>query len=306
MTTEGHRDVDPSGSAPAARLAFEAQEVDPARFFAGTILLTAPHQDDCVLAFGATIARLGAAGVHVAYATDGAGSPEPPPFSGQPRPADLPELRRQEAREALALLGVPAENLHFLDFPDGELKSHLPELRKALQRLDGEIRPDHVLAPFRYDRHADHLALHRGVVDVFGGEGKSAITEYFIYHHSRLLPRRDLRAYVRHGLLRAVAPGPFAELKRQALERFRSQTARFYDWQTRPNLSAQLLDDVSSAHEVFLRYDPELAGDAVLEGPRVWIRIAHRMEPILKRRKDRLLAWFKKGRGHSKRTGRNR
>jgi LmbE family N-acetylglucosaminyl deacetylase len=284
----------------ATPLPFPAEEVDPATFFAGRVLLTAPHQDDCVLAFGATLARLGGgAHIHVAYATDGADSPEPllPWFDERPR--NLRELREEEAREAMQQLGVPPENVHFLDFPDRRLGRHLPALRRALRELAERVGPDHVVAPFRYDRHPDHLALHRAVVDLFGDpeENQVEVTEYFVYHHSRLLPRRDLRAYVRPGLLRAVIPGSAAASKRRALDCFRSQTTRMYPWQTRPNLSAQLLDEVSVTPEIFLRYDPSLAGTRVLVGPRLWIRVAHRIEPVLKRRKDQLVALLKRSVG---------
>ena len=102
----------------------------------------------------------------------------------------------------------------------------------------------------------------------------------------RLLPRGDIRAYVRPGLLRRVDPGEASAVKRAALDRFASQTTRFYPWQTRPNLTPALLDAVSAEPEVFLRYDPALGGPAVLAGPVPWIRVAHRIEPWLKKRKQ--------------------
>jgi LmbE family N-acetylglucosaminyl deacetylase len=287
-------------STPGTALSFSAESVDPAAFFPGRILLTVPHQDDGVLACGATLARLGGgAHIHVVYATDGADSPSPLFPMKDARPRDLARIRMGEAIEAMERLGVPATNVHFLGLADGQLDRHATELRERLSALAGQVRPDHVLAPFRYDRHPDHLALNRAVMELFAKTQASGpkITEYFVYYQSRLLPRGDVRAYIRPGRLRQVSSEGVAALKRETLDCFRSQTTRFYPWQTRPNLSPRLLDDVSLAPEVFLRFDPELSGSRILTGPRPWILLAHRMEPILKKRKDQLVALLRRGLG---------
>ena len=41
--------------------------------------------------------------------------------------------------------------------------------------------------------------------------------------------------------------------------------------------------------------DPGLAGTRVFAGPTVWIRMAHRLEPMLKKRKDQAVALLKRG-----------
>ena len=83
-------------------------------------------------------------------------------------------------------------------------------------------------------------------------------------------------------------------LKRQALERYRSQTTRAYDFQERPNLTPALLDEVCREPELFLPWSPSLNGAAVFSGPVPYIRVAHRIEPILKERKDRLVALLRR------------
>jgi LmbE family N-acetylglucosaminyl deacetylase len=283
---------------PANPLPFATNAVDPATFFPGTLLLTVPHQDDGVLACGATIARLpDRSAVHVVYATDGGRSPEPVLPWGDRASPDLPRIRADEAREAMGSLGVPADNVHFLELPDGGLRNHAERLRSGLRELVARIVPAHVLAPFRYDRHTDHLALNRTVTALHAaGELRGAtFTEYFVYHYWRLLPRGDVRAYIRSGLLQRVDPGDSSGAKRDALDRFRSQTTRFYPWQTRPNLTPQLLDAVSEEPEVFLRYDPALPGARVFAGSVTWIRLSHRFEPVLKKRKDQAVALLKRG-----------
>jgi LmbE family N-acetylglucosaminyl deacetylase len=278
-------------------LSFRAEAVDPGAFFDGRLLLTVPHQDDGVLACGGTIARLpDPKAVHVVYATDGSRSPEPVLPWGDRAGPDLVDVRADEAREAMTSLGVPVENVHFLALPDGALRGHATELSASLAELVARIRPNHVLTPFRYDRHTDHLALNRAVTTL-EGEGKlgeAVVTEYFVYHYWRLLRRGDVRAYIRPGLLQQVEIEEVFRRKRGALDRFRSQTTRFYEWQTRPNLTPQLLDAVSREPEVFLRYDRRMPGARVFRGNVPWIRAAHRLEPVLKKRKDQAVALLKR------------
>jgi LmbE family N-acetylglucosaminyl deacetylase len=64
----------------------------------------------------------------------------------------------------MSSLRVPRAHVHFLDLPDGRLRRHVAELRTATRGLVESLRPDYVLVPFRYDRHADHVALNRAAV----------------------------------------------------------------------------------------------------------------------------------------------
>jgi LmbE family N-acetylglucosaminyl deacetylase len=281
--------------------------LDPAQLLDGTVALLIPHMDDGVLACGGTLARLpDTRQVHVIYATDGRGSPEPVLPWRDSVSATLPAERAQEAREAMALLGVPPDRIRFLDLPDGGLARHEVELEEQLGLLLGSIGPDHLLAPFRYDRHADHLALNRVATRACARGGTCGeLIEYFVYHHSRLLRERDIRRYIRPGLLFRVEIDAVSETKRKALDCFRSQTTRYYDWQSRPNLTPELLDQVSREPEYFIRYDPQHAGARVFDHGGTWIRVANRLEPLLKRRKDRTIAVLKRlaGRGRPDSAG---
>ena len=269
--------------------------VDPARRLPGTVAVLAPHMDDELLACGGTLAALPSRSrVHVVWATDGSRSPAPAAPWRHP-PAGLADVREREAREALDVLGVPQENLHFLRLPDGRLRSHAAELDRALAPLLETIGPDHLLAPFRYDRHPDHLAVQRKATAwVAGRDGRTELLEYFVYTASRLLPRGDIRSYIRPGLLLGVDITGWSATKRRALERYRSQTTRAYDFQRRPNLTPALLDLVCHEPELFLPYSPSMPGPAVFEGPVAYIRLAHRIEPVLKERKDRLTALLRR------------
>ena len=266
--------------------------IDPARCFQGKLVLVAPHMDDDVLACGGTIAQLPQKErIHVVYATDGMASPAPVlPWRDSISP-DLGAERMREARTALAVLGIPDENIHFLGLPEGQLKSHVKTLSASLSRLIVQLGPDHILTPFRYDRHADHLALNQVVIAAYQEcMYQAELTEYFVYYRWRLLPTGDIRRYIHPQHLFAVNIEAVSAQKRTALDCFKSQTTRFYAWQHRPNLTNSLLDEVSRMPELFLKYNPSFLGTAIFTGAVPWIRLVHRSEPYLKRRKDAVIA----------------
>ena len=259
--------------------------------FEGSVLIVAPHMDDEVLACGGLIATLpDPRRVHVVYATDGTQSPAPL-MSGDEVTADLCAVRKNESMEAMSLLGVPRANLRFLDLPEAGLPRVTPALQRRLLECLDEIHPDHVCAPFRYDRHPDHLAVNRAATRAYlDGAFNGSLSEYFVYHRWRLLPRGNIRRYVRPECLISIDIGAVAERKRAALACFKSQTTRYFDWQTRPILTPELLDDECRGPELFLRYDSAWPGTRIFTGSVPWIRIAHRLEPRLQKWKYHLKA----------------
>jgi LmbE family N-acetylglucosaminyl deacetylase len=266
--------------------------VEPDELFRGVVLITVPHMDDEALACGGTIAKLSdKQRVHLVYATDGMRAPEPIlPWRDAISP-DLGAIRQQESVAAMALLGVPETNVRFFQLPEARLERHQGRLAALLRDLVVQIAPDHILTPFRYDRHRDHIAVNRAVTAAMRAAGRQVqLSEYFVYHYWRLLPRRDVRRYIRATELRQVEITDVSDRKRAALECFKSQTTRFYDWQTRPNLTPRLLDSVSREPELFLISRPSLPGASVFTDSAAWIRVAHRLESPLKRVKDRAVA----------------
>lgn len=275
----------------------EHRFADPAQLFPGTILVVAPHMDDEVLACGGTVARLPSkARIHLVYATDGAQAYSPVvPWLDATSP-ELSSARRAEATKALGSLGVSPDHLHFLDLPDGQLEHHEHALERALMGLIRKLRPDHVLIPFRYDRHPDHLAVNRAAHAAMQRvESEAQVFEYFVYYRWRMLRSRDVRTYIRSDAVFAVDIQPVAGRKRDALDCFKSQTTQYYPWQDRPILSQSSMNEVCQHPEIFLRYDPALAGVAVFSGARAWIRFVHAFEPMMKRRKDHVMALIRRG-----------
>jgi hypothetical protein len=135
------------------------------------------------------------------------------------------------------------------------------------------------------------------------GVYRGDLFEYFVYYECRLLPAGDIREYIRPQHLLQVDIEDVSARKRAALDHFKTQTTRFYDWQTRPNLTPQLLDKVSRTPEFFLRYDASAPGPAVFDRSVTWIRMAHRLEPIIKKRKDQVVALCTRGLGSKDRRG---
>lgn len=127
----------------------------------GPWLVIAPHDDDAQIGMGMTIHAAVAAGieVHIAVVTDGR--------MGWDDPADREQLvktRAEEMTRASATLGVPADHLHPLGFPDGSLHLHQgcrPDaegggLGRVLTRLFRTVRPGTVFCATEADLHPDH------------------------------------------------------------------------------------------------------------------------------------------------------
>lgn len=261
------------------------------QWFPGRVVIVAPHQDDETLGCGGLIARLSAEReFHVVFATDGSRSPLAEGESVNP---SLVGTREDEARQALACLGVRDDHLHFLRLPDGALRSHENELRAALQEVIGRLAPDTVLVPFRYDWHPDHCAAQRVTAHAHAaGAIPGRLVEYFVYTQRRLLPGGDIRACLMPDRLWPVDIGEVAARKREALEKFRSQTTRFFDWQRRPILTDDVLTRACVSPEIFL---PSTAKLVTRRGvPPWWIDAASRWEPRLKRAKDGVVSWLKR------------
>jgi LmbE family N-acetylglucosaminyl deacetylase len=262
--------------------------MDAAQIYKGVILVVAPHMDDEMLACGATLAALpDKRSIHVIYASDGARSPVPDlPWGAQPDPELVP-VRMAEAGNALEVLGIPVANATFLGLPDGRLKDHESGLSGQLAAIIGQIRPDHVFAPFRLDRHPDHLAVHRATVNALRAVGsRASLNEYFVYFRWRLLPGGDVRNMIRADLKVCIPVGSREQEKRRALACYTSQTTKYFAWQDRPILAPGNIEEVCTNPECFLRTEAESSDHPVFTGWRLWIACVHVLEPRLKQAKE--------------------
>jgi LmbE family N-acetylglucosaminyl deacetylase len=119
--------------------------------------------DDEVLGCGGTLALHARAGadVTVIFLTDGsAGGRASGPLAGllRSKRQALAEIRREEARTALALLGV--QHAFFLDGKDGRLGAD-PRVAAKLEHVLHTARPEIVYLPFFLEEHGDHRAASR-------------------------------------------------------------------------------------------------------------------------------------------------
>jgi LmbE family N-acetylglucosaminyl deacetylase len=130
----------------------------------GTCMVLAPHPDDESLGCGGLIASCCAVGRPplVAILTDGAASH---PGSRTFPPERLRQVRAEEAREAVAHLGLPRTRLTFCGCPDANAPTSEPAFGAVVHRLCALIADDPnvstILAPWRYDPHCDHSAAAR-------------------------------------------------------------------------------------------------------------------------------------------------
>jgi LmbE family N-acetylglucosaminyl deacetylase len=201
----------------------------------------------------------------------------------------------QESVAAMRMLGITEQNLHFLCLPEAELQKNFPELREKLREKIQSIGPQQIFVPFRYDRHPDHLAVNHAIVSDFRqGDMQPQLIEYFVYHRWRLMPKRDIRKYIRPQFLFKLEIADVAQQKRQALDCFTSQTTIYYPWQTRPILTSKLLDEECKNPEFFLISNDSSAGAAVFSNSVLWIHLVHRLEPFLQRWKYRVGAYLKR------------
>ena len=268
--------------------------IAPLPVLEGPVLVIAPHMDDESLGCGLLLAsHPRKESLHILFVTDGSHSPERADGASEASRRELAEIREREAREAASVLGLPQANVEFLGLEDGTLAAQPERLMAALVDCVRCIGAEQLLIPFRYDRHPVHLAINRAVSCAHAeGAITATVFEYFVYSHWRLVPGADVRACVTTTDLRMLEPGPeLATRKRRALECHRSQTTCFFEWQSRPVLTRELLDRACYGPELYLLQDPARPGRQVLARARHWIPIVHGLEPRLKRWKDRLTGW---------------
>ncbi len=145
-------------------------------------LVLAAYPDDETLACGATILRKTSRGtpVKVLIATDGRNAN---PSSHVLTPEQLGEIRREEAVEACAILGVRGDDLVQLAHAHLRSQDWLANVRGHVVDLLRDFGPDEVLVNSALDYHPDHRALNQLLRDlVRSGVYTGRVTEYPIWY----------------------------------------------------------------------------------------------------------------------------
>ncbi len=122
-----------------------------------TVLLFTPHPDDDTFCCAGTLAMLARNGNTVRiviYTNDDKGSLDPGMTSER-----LAKIRKAEEDEACRIIGIPQENITWLQFHDGMLEYANP--RDLVEQVTGIIRryrPDVVMTP---DPGAEYVRWHK-------------------------------------------------------------------------------------------------------------------------------------------------
>jgi LmbE family N-acetylglucosaminyl deacetylase len=114
-----------------------------------TVLIFSPHQDDETIACGGYIIESIKKGAEViiVLVTDG-------------NRRSLQERRCEEFETATGILGVPRENLVYLDYPDSRLaQQNQQELQEILSAQIEKYKPDILFYPHPEDNHKDHSTI---------------------------------------------------------------------------------------------------------------------------------------------------
>jgi len=220
-------------------------------------VIIAPHQDDETLACGGIIARKRNEGlaVHVIFITDGSAS-----HPGHPRhdSTAIAKLRRAEAMHALACLGVERTAVHFLNEPDGTLKTITTERRESLVGRLGQllqtIAPGELFLPCNPDGSSEHDATYGFVTESLARtQLQPVVWEYPVW--SWWNPVLLLRRWVASKDCRAMPLEDYRQAKQQAICCYQSQIAPLAP-DTIAALPADLVDIFLADTELFFRSQP--------------------------------------------------
>jgi LmbE family N-acetylglucosaminyl deacetylase len=205
-----------------------------------SIIVFAPHPDDETLGCGGTIAKKLAEGyeVIIVVMTDGRflllksfG------IDDDPSPEHVKGIRRGEVLRATKILGVPEENVIFLDFVDGTLGENEEAAEEKVAEIIEKHAPSEVYFPFERDAHTDHQAANRivrGAIEKLGI--KPMIYRYTIMHKAAHFgPLIEFIASIFKRDRVYVDVSEFLPLKREAVKEFKSELTALSPIQSKPH-----------------------------------------------------------------------
>jgi LmbE family N-acetylglucosaminyl deacetylase len=195
---------------------------------ATSLLVVSPHPDDEVLCCSGVIQRVLHAGgrVSIVWLTSGDGSEldllvvEKSLFSRPSKLRDLALRRMEESREAATILGVPADRLFFLGYPDRGILALFTDyyitpyrskftnatavpypatlspgraytglsLEHDFESVLDRVHPTLVLAPSPRDSHPDHRATGLVTIRAMARRNELSKVRYWIVHGGEFWP----------------------------------------------------------------------------------------------------------------------
>jgi LmbE family N-acetylglucosaminyl deacetylase len=218
------------------------------------LLVVAPHPDDETLGCAGAIKLLRSLGktVHILVMSDGTQSH---PNSRKYPTVALKQLREEETRCAMAMLGVENAHVTFLQLSDGSIPVPESEGFNAavyqFQQYLGAINPNIVFAPWRTDPHPDHRATWQILQAALQQVSFSPrVIEYPIWDWDpaqRQQWQQDFSKAWRLDISEVV------EAKKQAIAAYRSQTTDLIDDDPMSfRLNEQMLSNFTQPWEIYL------------------------------------------------------
>jgi LmbE family N-acetylglucosaminyl deacetylase len=134
-----------------------AQRIQLDRIEQKTILLFSPHPDDDMFCCAGTLALMARHrnNIHIILYTNGDKGSLDLEMSSE----RLAAIRMMEEETASKILGIPASNIHWLEYHDGMLEYADPrDLAEEVTRIIRKFRPDVVMAP---DSGTEHVRWHK-------------------------------------------------------------------------------------------------------------------------------------------------
>jgi len=149
-----------------------------------TWLFVAPHDDDLCIGAGLLMQAAKQAGVDVQIlvVTDGSLG-----YCTPDQELEIVNIRRAETYESFELLGIPKEQIQYIDYPDGGLTPYIgrrpaPEHPQAIGGYVGlqnaftyhlrQLQPARLFVPTHTDLHPDHRITHSELmISIFHSSG---------------------------------------------------------------------------------------------------------------------------------------
>ena len=144
--------VFPAAAAAAAQPALQLEKLEKK-----TILLFTPHPDDDTFCCAGTLALLAKRqnNIHIfIYTNDDKGSYDPEMTSER-----LARIRKAEEEDACRIVGIPRQNIHWLQFHDGMLEYASPkDLTEEVTKIIRTYRPEVVMS---IDPGSEYVRWHK-------------------------------------------------------------------------------------------------------------------------------------------------
>ena len=197
------------------------------------IVVFSPHPDDEIIGCGGTIAKKISEGheVFIIIMTDGRYSFfDALGIDSNPSPVELKIIRNDEARNSSNMIGVPSQNILFLDYVDGTLKLNMKIAEERVIEILDNIWPIEIYLPYKHDGHPDHQATYNIIRNATEKMGISpAMYQYSIVRkYGRIGPVIDrIINYFTRSII-CVDISDYFNIKLEAIKKIKSQLTLIY------------------------------------------------------------------------------